>query len=108
MSLFLGSKSSLNRMERPYLVPEDNELLAQKQYPKVWFYLDRIHPVKGWQRGACGFGSCEVPHSLFGITAADGPRIQQCWMFWRISAEPKNAGCSRVGLQRDCARRSDM
>ncbi len=45
MTLFLGSKSSLKNMESPYSVPEDNEKLAQKQYPKVWFCLDRMHPV---------------------------------------------------------------
>ena len=45
MSLFLVSKSNLKNMENPYSVLEDNELLAQKQYPKVWFCLDRIHPV---------------------------------------------------------------
>ena len=45
MSLFLGSKSCLVLTRVAYSVPEDNELLAQKQYPKVWFYLDRIHPV---------------------------------------------------------------
>jgi hypothetical protein len=45
MSFFLGSKSSLKRMGVPSSVPEDNEPLAQKQYPKVWFCLDRIHPV---------------------------------------------------------------
>ncbi len=45
MILFLSSTSILNRMDSPYSVPEDNELLAQKQYPKVWFCLDRIHPV---------------------------------------------------------------
>jgi hypothetical protein len=45
MSLFLGSKSYLVLTRVAYSVPEDNELLAQKQYPKVWFCLDRIHPV---------------------------------------------------------------
>ncbi len=69
MSLFLGSKSCLNRMESSYSVPEDNELLAQKQYPKVWFCLDRIHPVS-WLKPTCSDSAFDSAHD----TAHDSVR----------------------------------